>query len=142
MDNVYPKPAPPVIGEDEFVRADAVAEIVDLVDNGAREGYSGFNVGDKLDKCQVTSITQARLGITAPKGISNIYDEIEAEKTRLEAIHPCEYETAQAFLAALNEHINDLDKNLWLEKLSVKFGVANWGEMQDWCAVNYNQEPE
>ena len=139
MNNVYPVPAPPVAGEDEFTRADAVAEIVDLVDNGAREGYGGFNVGDKLSKEHVTSITQATLEIEAPQGISTLYDEIEAEKTRLEGVHPCEFETLTAYKAALGEQIVDLDVDTCIDRMKIKLNVSTWAELQEWCSLNYNQ---
>ena len=138
MDYVYPTESADPVEADTFDKAIESVNMIALIESGAPADYSGFNEGERLDKIHVCSIILA--GRNCSKEASDLYDEIEAEKKALEAIHPCEFTTVASFKTALGEVSNYITVNTWVAKLQLKFSCDTWAEMQTWCSTNYNQE--
>ena len=138
MDYVYLKPAPEPVAYSELDKVAAAPGMIDIIERGALD-YKGFEDGDRLGKIDVCSIICGAFDYDL-KEVSALYDEIEAEKKVLEAIHPCGFATITEFKAALSEVSNYITVNTWVAKLQEKFGVSTWAQMLTWCSVNYNQE--
>lgn len=136
MDYVYLKAEDPPPSYDTLPKATVAPDMIDLIEDGAPAGYSGFEEGDRLSKFHVVAIMCADTNYD-PDDMAELYDEIEAEKALLTAIHPCEYSVYGDFVSALEAVNQYITVSTWVDKLKIYYDVETWSEMISWCEANY-----
>ena len=124
MDYVYLKAKPEATSYDAFDKKVVAPLIIDLVERGALN-YSGFKDGDRLPKIHVCAIVCSVQNVD-PKEVSNLYDEIEAEKKSMASVKIADCSTQTAYVAELDKVKTHLDSAKYLAGVKLNSDCTTW----------------
>ena len=129
MDYIYLKAKVAPVEYSPIDKEVVATAVIDLVERGA-SNYSGFKDGARLSKIHVCSIICANQDYN-PVDVSELYDEIEAEKKAMASVRIADCSTQTAYVAELDKVSENLDSAKWLAGVKLDAGVTTWTALKE-----------
>ena len=128
---IYPEKDPVEQKEDYIDEALVSANIIDMCENGAPEGYkiNGVDMSGKpLSRQHILSI--ALNGKNAPETAKRIWNDIMDERDKLNEVNILDAKTEDEYKIEIEKICKYVDKDVWYNKILQKYDASSFDDLK------------